>query len=236
MFNFPKILEDLRRQSKLELQSLLNSGLPWLKLDLDIPQFTDDILQEAVTQATNWRDQWKMVETNYQVNEWNGTILFGPSDWVKFSKIISEDNLRNDEDHLCMIHRNNLEFDWTIATDHPIRRYVESIFPNKDDINIVNYYVLPPGGYLFPHLDTTVGDKALNKIYIPLRWAEGNEFGFYKWGNMPVQEGKVYLINNYKYAHWVLNDSQEPRIVLVIGANLDSIYDIIAQSFAKNSA
>lgn len=234
MFEFPKLISDLRKNNFLDYKEILNSKIPWLKLNIDGPNFTDDILSSAVKQSSNWREQWKMVETNYQVRDWNGSVLFGPSDWDKWNKVVKADNLKNDEDHLCMIHRKNMEFSWRIDEFHPVRLWIENIFPNVNDINIVNYYVLPPGGYLFPHIDPCESNKALNKIYIPLRWKEGCEFGFYKWGNMPVVENQVYLINNYAHAHWVLNDSNEDRIVLDIGANLESIADIIIESFLSH--
>ena len=125
--------------------------------------------------------------------------------------------------------KSSLAFDTIYAEGQ--RKYVESLFPNILDINIVNFYVLPPGGYLFPHVDPCTGPKNLNKLYIPLLWETGNEFGFYKWGNMPLKQGNVYLINNYRFAHWVLNRSNTHRIVLDIGANLNSLSDRIINSF-----
>jgi len=240
MHNFPKYIEDCSTQNVLKLDTLLDSGMPWLKLNIDVPDFEDTVFETAVAQSTDWRSQWASsskyanIDSNL-VKEWNGQLLFGPSDWDSWLDIYLNTK-GSDEDEMCKRFRNELEFSWRLDEHHPIRQFVESVFPDPLDINIVNFYVLPPGGFLFPHTDPSIGNKSLNKLYIPLRWAEGNEFGFYGWGNMPVQQGNVYLINNYRYAHWVLNRSNEPRVVLDIGSNLKSIKQIIIDSFHANNS
>ena len=239
MHEFPKLIEELSNNNQFDLNHFLNSGVPWAKLNINVPKFDQNVFDQAVEQSTNWRHQWlfnddnEHIEVDYQIKEWNGQVLFGPADWDAWVEFAADKQKANDEDHLCMLHRNDFEFDWRLNVDHPIRQFVEKLFPNPQDINIVNFYVLPPGGYLFPHVDPTQGDRALNKIYIPLKWSEGNEFGFYKWGNVPIVESTAYLINNYRYAHWVLNRSNEPRVVLDIGANLHTIKDLIEDSFKQ---
>lgn len=239
MNEFPKLIEELSSHNSFDLDHFLDCGVPWLKLNLDVPDFDQTVFDDAVKQSTNWRQQWlftnnqENIEIDYQIKEWNGQVLFGPTDWTAWMDLVAGDNKINDEDRLCMLHRNEFEFDWRLEPTHPIRQFVESIFPNQQDINLVNFYVLPPGGYLFPHIDPCAGAKALNKIYIPLKWADGNEFGFYKWGNAPMVERNAYLINNYRYVHWVLNRSNEPRVVLDIGSNLHAIKDLIEESFKQ---
>ena len=235
---FPKLLEDLSKHNKLDLETILSCGLPCLKLDIDVPTFEKQIFDEAIQECSSWREQWGFKElfndkennTDNQTKEWNGQLLFGPHNWQEWKEIYTTQHC-SDEDQMCMKYRNKIEFSWRLKTNNPIRKYVESLFPNILDINIVNFYVLPPGGYLFPHVDPCTGPKNLNKLYIPLLWETGNEFGFYKWGNMPLKQGNVYLINNYRFAHWVLNRSNTHRIVLDIGANLNSLSDRIINSF-----
>ena len=233
---FPKLIEDLSANNKLELDTLLGCGLPWLKLDYAVPEFNESVFTSAVSQSTDWRTQWgfndkyKGDNNDSQVKGWNGQLLFGPHNWEEWIKIYT-DKSDSDEDEMCKRYRQDIEFSWRLQEDHPIRQFVESIFPNPADINIVNFYTLPPGGYLFPHVDPSIGNKALNKIYIPLLWEHGNEFGFYQWGNIPIHQGDVYLINNYRYAHWVCNKSNSYRVVLDIGANLNSISEKIIKNF-----
>ena len=75
----------------------------------------------------------------------------------------------------------------------------------------------------------------LAKIYIAVRWGQGNVFGQYGCGNMPVKQGDVFLVNNYTLPHWVFNGSDSERIVLDISANLHSpnIKNSIIKSFKK---
>ncbi len=236
MHEYPKLITDLMQHNKLSLDTILSCNIPWLKLDIKVPNFSNEVLKQAMKESLDWRDYWGDIESNYQVREWNGSVLFGPTDFPAFRKSLRDQSkyiIDDDEDHTCMRERNNYDFSWKINETHPIRQFVKTIFPNDSDINIVNYYILPPGGFVFPHRDRTTGKHQLNKIYIPLKWAEGNEFGFYGWGNAPIKEKNAYLLNNYSYTHWVVNNSQTDRIVLTMGTNLAAIKDIITNSFLK---
>ena len=229
---FPNLLSHARNENQLELDSILGCGLPWLRLDLICPQFSQQVLDAAVTQSTNWRSQWNVAAPLYQVRNWNGQLLFGPEQNDKWDEIIKNGPTINDEDAICKKYRQDLRFAWRVDSDHPVRQWVNT-FLDDADINIVNYYVLPPGGYLHPHYDPCAGNKWLNKIYVAIKWPLGAELGFLDWGNVPIQETDVLLINNYLYPHWALNNSTENRIVLDIGCNLDSIQNLIKQSFLK---
>lgn len=241
MSNFPSYLEAASTGNKLELSALLQSKLPWLKLNIDVPEFQDSVFDEVIQQCTDWRSQWSFTDAQHdhgvsvdgQKRDWEGQVLFGPGDWDAFQSKITGD-LSYDADGLCKHYRNDFDFEWRLSPKHEIRKFVESIFPNQEDIYLVNFYVLPPGGYLFPHKDPTQDTKQLNKLYIPLRWPAGCEFGFYRWGNMPAKQGKVYLVDNYSHTHWVLNRSNEHRVVLDICGNLQSIEHKIKESFYEN--
>jgi hypothetical protein len=158
--------------------------------------------------------------------------LFVPEQNLKWDEIIKNGPVLHDEDAMCKKHRQDLVFGWRIDLDHPVRQWVNTFLDDKD-IHIVNYYVLPPGGYLHPHYDPCAGKKWLNKIYVAMKWPHGAELGFLDWGNVPIQETDVLLINNYLYPHWAINAGTENRIVLDIGCNLDSIQPLIKQSFLK---
>ena len=227
---FPKLLTAASKENSLQLNSILSSGLPWLKLDIKCPTFSQEILDRAVKESTDWRSQWGFEGKDYDTNDWNGKILFGPEDWPAWVELIKPNIVIDDEDNLCKKHRHDVEFGWYVGPDHPVRQWVNS-FLDDDSINIVNYYVLPPNGYLHPHYDPCIGNKWLNKIYAAVKWPPGCEFGFLDWGNAPINESDVFLINNYQYPHWVLNQGNENRIVLDIGCNLASIQDLIKRSF-----
>jgi hypothetical protein len=229
---FPKLLNDLRKENSLQLNSILSSGLPWLKLDITCPKFTPQVLAAAVEESTDWREQWNVSGEHYHTKSWNGKILFGPTDWNAWLNRVSSEMKNHDEDGLCKKYRHTTEFSWNIDPDHPVRQWVNS-FLDDNSINIVNYYLLPPGGYLHPHFDPCIDNKWLNKIYAAIAWPQGSEFGFLDWGNAPINEGDVFLINNYQYPHWVLNSGTTDRIVLDIGCDLNSIQELVKRSFLQ---
>ena len=57
----------------------------------------------------------------------------------------------------------------------------------------------------------------------------------YGCGDVPIKQGDVFLVNNYTLPHWVYNGSNDNRVVIDIGANLNSpiIKKLIESSFTK---
>lgn len=225
-----KLLADLSRENSLKLDSILSSGIPWLKMDLEIPKFSSEILNAAVEKKLNWREQWGVTGDSYQLHSWNGEVLFGPTNWDEWLNKIANDH--DDEDSLCKKYRRDVDFDWHLNADHPVRKWVNS-FLDDDAINIVSYYVLGPQGHLHPHYDPCSSNKWLNKLYAAVTWPDGCEFGFLDWGNVPIQEGDVFLINNYQHPHWIINRGNQYRIVIEIGCDLIKIQDLIRRSFLR---
>ena len=227
-----KLLDDLGRENSLQLGSILSSGIPWLKLDLEIPKFSTEILNHAVESSVGWHSLWDPQEkTLHQYHIWNGKVLFGPTDWNEWTAKISSDTSA-DEPGLAKKYRRELDYSWHIDVDHPVRKWVNS-FLNDDAINLISYYVLGPDGYLPPHYDPSPDNKWLNKIYAAVAWPDGCKFGFLDWGNVPIQEGDVFLINNYQHPHWVVNRGTQPRIVIDINCDLTKIQDLIKRSFLR---
>ena len=107
---FPKLLNDLSKENSLQLNSILSSGLPWLKLDLECPKFTPQVLASAVEESTDWRKQWNMQKEQYHTRNWNGKMLFGPTDWNAWLTQVSNEMEHDDEDSLCKKHRHDTEF------------------------------------------------------------------------------------------------------------------------------
>ena len=233
--NIPKLLKDIIEQNTFDIDVITKKlKLPWLKLDIKIKSPGEDQMQNFVSNK-DWRKQWNYPDTeqdSYQVKGWNIDVFFGPTDWTRF---LSLANQNHDEDSRCRAHRQNLEYDWYVDKNHWLRQEIAKIFPNDDDINLVNTYSLPPGGYVFPHRDYAGDGMGLAKIYIALKWSKDNVFGMYGCGNMPVREGDVFLLNNYTLPHWVYNGSKDDRIVIDISANLHSpiIKEKIVKAFKK---
>lgn len=241
--NIPKLLKDSIEKNTVDINIITkNLKLPWLKLDIEISLPSEDQLQNFVSNK-DWRKQWNYPEPqkdSYQVKGWNGDVFFGPTDWSRFLSLTDKNNNNHDqdEDSKCRAQRQNLKYDWYVDKNHWLRKEISKIFPDDDDLNLVNTYSLPPGGYVFPHRDYAGDGMGLAKIYIALKWSQDNVFGMYGCGNMPVRQGDVFLLNNYTLPHWVYNGSADNRIVVDISANLHSpiIKDKIIESFKKTFA
>lgn len=201
--------------------------LPWLKLDLSAPKLDADYINQVENLSQNWRSIWEydLDSIAYQVQGWNGNMLFGPVDMPQFLNHVHAmpewQNNRYDEDCQCKFFRNQFEFGWSVDAQDPIRQWVNALVDDTD-INIVNTYFLPPGGFVFPHRDYSALGDGLAKIYIPVQWDTGSRFGMYGLGDIPLASGDVFLINNYSLPHWVYNGSAQRRMVISIGANLES--------------
>ena len=230
---FPKLIENLHWTNSFDLEKFLHCGIPFMPLDLEVPAIPEDVFNQTVALCSSWRSQWNLVEDNYQVQDWQGSVLFGPSDWDTWLKTIEKiaKNFVLDEDGLCKKYRHTQEFAWRVEQSNPIRKWVNSIFQDKD-INLVNVYNIPPGGYLFPHVDDNPHPH-LNKIYVALTWPQGNHFHFNGFGELPITDRTAWLINNYQYSHWVYNDSNENRLVIAIAGNLHAVKNVILTSWLK---
>lgn len=224
--NIPKLLQDAMNENSYDIDVITkNLKLPWLKLDINFDVPTDAEIQQLIS-PDDWRKKWRFPDqdASYQVKGWNGDIFFGPKKFNDFLTLTTAEHggHNNDEDGHCRKLRQDMEYEWKVDDKNYVRRQVSKFLPDEKDINIVNSYVLPPGGYVFPHRDYASDDVGLAKIYVALKWSPKNTFGMYGCGNIPIKQGDVFLLNNYSLPHWVYNGSNENRIVIDIGANLQA--------------
>lgn len=237
--NIPKIITQARKHNHPELDAVLHCGIPWMMLDLHPPKLTRE-------QTQGWIDQWfhsqtaddtpeteftKLTHRSFELDSdlskgWKSRIIFGPAHWCEHWHL----GTYEDEYTLSIKHRKDFEFVWLVEDDHPIRTWLNTMFTDDELLN-VTAWAMPPGGYLNPHQDSTTNRHGINNLYWAVQWDPGNEFGFYRFGNAPIQEGSVCLINNYSYPHWVVNDSDADRLVLSIGADLSRIEPDIIRSW-----
>lgn len=246
MNNLPKLLKDSIEQNEFDIDIITKKyKLPWLKLDLQSPELSTDYLSSLFSSAedlrTQWKTQWKFnlrEQSSYQVNGWVGQIFFGPRPFDKFLTMVNEctevDFSRYDEDNSTRYFRDKIDYGWNVDIDDPLRNWISSFIPDKD-LNLVNSYWSPPGGYVFPHRDYSQDNMGLNKLYVAASWKPGNVFGFYGVGNLPIKDREVFLINNYTLPHWVQNASDSNRLVISISSNLHSprLKELIQKSFSK---
>jgi len=231
----PKLLDDVIKHNTHDIDVITkNLKLPWLKLDLDFGVW-DETDIAALRTSKDWRTKWRFPDldkNSYQVRNWNGKLLFGPKKFDDFLELSRASEHDHDEDSKCRFYREKFKYGWFETTT--ISKKITSVIPDQD-LNLVNSYVLPPGGYIFPHRDYAIDGMGLAKIYIAVKWSDGNVFGQYGCGDIPIKQGDVFLINNYSLPHWVRNGSDEDRIVVDISANLHSmkIKESIIRSFKK---
>ncbi len=90
-------------------------------------------------------------------------------------------------------------------------KFIQSL-PYKE-LYDVRFLLLNPGGYISPHTDLPIMclDPLSIAIYVPANCF----FKFTKFGYLPVQTGKAFILN-IGYEHEVLNLSHEARLNLVI--------------------
>ena len=241
--NIPKLLKDAMSENTFDIDVITKHlKLPWLKLDIKFDEPSDAEV-EQMKSRDDWRKKWQFPDddASYQVKGWNGDIFFGPQKFDDFLALTTKENggHNDDEDSHCRKLRNEVAYEWKVNEDHYVRRQVTRILPETKDINIVNSYILPPGGYVFPHRDYATDGMGLAKIYVALKWSDKNTFGMYGCGNIPIKQGDVFLLNNYTLPHWVYNGSSDDRIVIDIGANLHApkvkqkIIDAFKQTFGS---
>lgn len=93
-----------------------------------------------------------------------------------------------------------------------IKKLIDSL---NVKISSVIMGILPPGGSIAPHVDhgahTNQSDLYL---YLPLNWPAGNYFKINGVGI--ISNGQPHYINIGKYAHALINDSNEYRTILGI--------------------
>ena len=223
----PKLLNDVITGNTYDIDVITNKlKIPWLKLDMQFDRPSADELA-SVSSSTDWREKWQLPDSknrSYQVAGWNGDVMFGPTDWDAFLELCEKEfgAHDSDEDSRCKYLRNRIDFGWLVNDDNYVKKQVKKYIPDDADINLVNSYCLPSNGYVFPHRDYALDDMGLAKIYVALKWPKDNVFGMYGCGNIPIQEGDVFLINNYTLPHWVHNGSDGERLVIDISANLHS--------------
>lgn len=74
--------------------------------------------------------------------------------------------------------------------------------------------VMEPNAYVSPHRDISFSKSPLNYVWIPLNYPEGSHFGVFTIGEIKINLGSIYLLNQENFPHCVANESNELRYVL----------------------
>jgi len=175
------------------------------------------------SRANAAREKYKLKNNvDHTDSKWKLITLYGVS-----TEIIEEASNYN--------INNKQEFKWTDAGNKcPVhKKFIEDNF-NLGNNFYIKYAVLEPGGYTLPHSDMgnfNVGDKDYNPgsefyaLTFMIKNAPGNIFKFNNYGNIPIKEGKGFLLN-VDHIHCTYNRSSENRYHMMI-VNTDRTKSIL---------
>jgi len=235
-----KILKDFTSFVPSSEWIVKESGLPWLELDMMAPKDEmfkeiDSLRNDLILNCSNISKQSPAYEAREEYKNKHNTSA-ADHNW-KFITLygISSDII---EDAFNYDNIKEVRYSWTEAGNKcPVHKeFIEKHFNLGNDFYI-KYAVLEPGGYTLPHTDSgcfKVGDKDYNpgsELYaltFMIKNSPGNIFSFYQFGQLPITEGKGFLLN-VDYFHCTHNTSNENRYhMMIINTNRDkkSILDV----------
>ena len=82
MHRYPELLTQVMSNNKLELDSILGCGLPWLRLNLNCPTFDKKTIQSSIDNSSCWRTKWNDDnDIDKGGIDWTSDVMFGPSVW-----------------------------------------------------------------------------------------------------------------------------------------------------------
>jgi hypothetical protein len=211
--SFPQIIRDFFQYNfdytVVDKSKFSSMDIPYMKY---VPEISKILVDQAAQEITN---------------NLNSIIKQGHN-YGSFVKNQKEFDL-NDDDQWKII--------WLLKSDSS-KKFTEefsAVWKLVDSLNIdfitVFIGVLPPGGFIYPHIDDVNLDnpayaqyQGCTQIYIPLKWPEDNYIKFANAGILDSNTGPV-VVNNQGFAHAVVNNSNEHRYVLAVRANIVDIFD-----------
>ncbi len=188
---------------------LLNSGLAWLELDIDIPR---DLISQEAAQVFDRRVEHRETDSvlGYGNQGWHSLCLYGES-----ATATSSDQGQmawTDIGQLCSQTKAFLEQHWIIALAGRIR-----------------FMWLAPDGYILPHVDRK--QRQLFECNLAIDHPDNCRVQFLDHGTIPFASGRGFLIDT-SCRHFAVNQSQEWRLHLIVHAPLKP--GIVRRSYEKS--
>jgi len=195
---------------------IFNSCLPWIKLNIDVPY------QEMYNEAYNLLDEFvEYRESNSK--GWKSLCIHGLSkdqiyDYTSYPEYKDKD-------------QNLVPYKWTEVSDKcPITtNFLKQSFFNAKFFR-VRFMLLEPGGYILPHTD--MPKKILAPINIALSNPKGCEFKMKGYGIVPFKPGNALILDTSN-EHIVYNNSNSPRIHLIMHVNYPVLSDVDKNKWAE---
>lgn len=186
------------------------SGLPWLKLNLEIP--TTDILAESIgvySKAVPHRDNDKF--SHYSNQGWKSLTIYGDNSTT--TTYTSGIKTWTDIAELCPITVEFIKKNWVI----------------DDTTGRIRFMWLEPRGFILPHQDR---DQSLfYETNVAITQPVGCKFRFLDYGTVPFTAGSAFLVD-ISNKHFVINDSDQSRLHFIVHAKLKPM--IIQSSYEQN--
>lgn len=222
------------------------SGLPWLKLDLNIPwkkMYEEISLYKKYFVSYNEDKSLENSEAKLarKLHAVRNNVEYPDKNW----KLLT---LHGVEYDIIMEHTNyneyqgkDIPYKWTSigkkCTFNAL--YLNGILKIDENTHI-KYNVLEPGGFILPHSDSTDFNKnQCRSLTFFITHPKECNFYFKNWGNIPAHNGTAFLMNLDNY-HGTNNTSNEDRFHIMIRfKNSKPIYEnfrdknLIKRSFFK---
>ena len=181
---------------------LLESCLPWLKLNIDVP--AEQMYEEAIKLKTSFTEYR---ETNSK--GWKSLCIHGITSNHIYDYTHYDEYKKLDQD--------SVPYQFTeISNKCPVTvNFLKKAFFNTNFFR-VRYMLLEPGGYIEPHVD--MPKKTLAPINIALNNPENCIFKMKGFGYVPFSPGQAFMLDTSN-EHIVYNGSNEPRIHLIVHCN-----------------
>lgn len=171
-----------------------NSGLPWLKLDIETP--CELISKEAAKlypKSVLHRPNDALGP--YNNTGWRGLTLYGQDPTA------TEDNGQPKS--------------WTsIAEQCPVTvEFIKRYWNIDKHTGRIRFMWLEPGGYILPHSDREV--SGLYETNIAIDHPAGNTFRFLDYGTVPFYAGAAFMLDISR-RHLFVNQSQQVRCHIIV--------------------
>lgn len=196
-WDYPALPTDLRTPTKKRSWIEKQSGVPWLRLDMDFPH------EEAEKEAATIRQRFVEHRGGEGHRGWRSVCIHGLNA-----------EMTQDHTHYGYKDRDSAPYLWTDVADKcPVTvSWLKQVFPFVR-YDRVRFMLLEPDGYICPHKDR---DKlGLCATNVAITNPKGCEFVFENKGLVPWEPGAVFRLDvGQRHAVW--NRSAYPRLHMII--------------------
>ena len=220
--NCNQILDNFLNDSPSDEWIINHSGLPWLKLDLNIPwkklhQEISSFKEYFTSYSEDTSDENSEAKLARKLHAARNNVDFPDKNWKLLTLHGVEHNIIMDHSNYKEYKDKNIPYKWTSIGSKCVFNslYLNSIL-EIDTNTLIKYNVLEPGGFILPHSDSTDFNKnQCRSLTLFITHPQGCNFHFKNWGNIPASSGTAFLMNLDNY-HGTNNESNEDRFHIMV--------------------